>query len=59
MMSRKDYEKLVKGVSCEVEKILMENVKSQKIHIEIDVAIGEAPTLSFEVDNRFPNISEV
>jgi hypothetical protein len=50
------YEKLVKGVSCEVEKILIENMKSQQIHIEIGVEVGEVPTLSFEVKNRFPKI---
>ncbi len=56
MMRKETYEKLVKGVSCEVEKILIENTKSQQIHIEIDVEIGEVPTLSFEVKNRFPEI---
>lgn len=56
MMQREMYEKLVKGVSYEVGKILIENTKSQQIHIEIDVKIGEAPTLSFEVENRFPKI---
>lgn len=56
MMRKEMYEKLVKGVSCEVKKILIENTKSQQIHIEIDVEVGEVPTLSFEVKNRFPEI---
>lgn len=55
-MRKEMYEKLVKGVSCEVEKILIENTKSQQIHIEIDVEVGEVPILSFEVKNRFPEI---
>ena len=55
-MSKETYENLVKGVSCEVKKILTENQKSQKVHIEIDVVLGEVPALSFEVENRFPKI---
>ena len=47
------YERVMNGVLKEVEKILKENFKSQGIHLDIDMQIGEVPVISFEVKNRF------
>lgn len=56
MMRKDTYEEQAKAVAKEVEKILLENIKSQGVYIEIGLSVGECATLSFEVKNRFPTM---
>lgn len=52
------YKNRVNDILEEVKKIFEENERSQGIHISIDCEFDCAPTITFDVKNRFPKLSE-